>query len=325
MSKPSKKKSLTLAGASLIIPVQAISNEGNTLYGVPDSLKESVELNESSNTLRIKVKDSQFSDIESQIDALILRLYEDPDFASDFSLNKSDIYRKMGINEKQVESDPNIKLLELISLPEFRSATQRQDFEQLLYIMIDNGLIGKDDFSSLENKYTSFLQENKSTYEELFNKNGLSNLSQMPGNLDPQACVTCISFAAVAVNVAAATNVVAAVVAVVYAAVYVWGSPCDGAPESLEDNNRFGSVALTDKNIANNTSTALNAAHLAGMNGFEKYIYRDLAKLEIKAFYNAAFNIGLIENEETLALIIEGALREVDSSIEVSKHIEKCQ
>ncbi|NOU53144.1 hypothetical protein HG263_21830 [Pseudoalteromonas sp. JBTF-M23] len=324
MSKNLKKTPLALAGASLIIPIQAISKEGNTLYGTSDSLKESVELNEVKNTLRIKIKDTKFSDIENKINTLIKRLYEDSDFSSYFSANKSEVYEELGINEKQIQSDPNIKVLELITLPEFKSATQRQDFEQLIFIMIDNGLIGKDDFSSLEKKYANFLSDNKSKYKEIFNENGLTNLSEVPNNIDPQICVTCISFAAVAVNVAAATNVVAAVVAAVYAAVYLWG--CDSNPysEGVDVSKIFGSVALTDKNIATNKDAAMNAALLGGFNGFENYIYRDLAKIEIKAFYNAAYNIGLIENEDTLSLIIDSAIAEIDASIESSNYAPQC-
>ncbi|OHU90194.1 MULTISPECIES: hypothetical protein [Pseudoalteromonas] len=281
-----------------------------------------MELNESSKTLRIKIKDTQFSETEGKINTLIKRLYEDADFSSYFSANKSDIYKELGINEEQIQLDPNIKVLELIALPEFRNATHRQDFEQLIYIMMDSGLLGKDDFSSLEKKYANFLNDNKSSYKEIFDNNGLANFSKVPNSIEPQACVTCISFAAVAVNIAVATNVVAAVVAAVYAAVSVWGGGGGYQPhsETIGDNNKFGSVALTDRNIATNKNAAMSAAYLAGFNGFENYIYRDLAKTEIKAFYHAAYNVGLIENEETLSLIIESAIAEIDSSIERSTY-----
>lgn len=276
-------------------------------------------------------------------------MYSDANYAEQFQYIKDDIYKSLGVDADEIQSDPNIQLLELISDPEFRRVTEERDYEQLIQILVDKKLLNSDDINNISTKYESHISNNMERYQDVFSgKDGLNKID--PNfSVEPQ-CVTCISFAGVAVNIAAATNVIAAVVVAVYTAAWVWGGGGGGdigadggggfvgadvgaggfvstggaciphkgqgcpVPDELPITKEkpFGAVALTDQKIADTKKVVSNAAFIAGFPDISDHIYRDLAKTEIEAFYLAAFNLGLIDSEERKDAIIRQAKLEIE-------------
>lgn len=295
---------------SLSIPVQAVSDNVEGLYGVPDSLHNEVIVTNESNMTRFYLDMESLSELDKKISSHIEKMYSDEDYASEFVNDKSVIYADLGINQASVDNDFNVRLLEIISIPEFRIATKEKDYDSLVQILVDYGLLNRDDFSKTSAKYLNVMSENKDKYVSAFEEYRLNDLLEESKVITPQ-CVTCISFAGVAVNVAAATNVIAAVVAAVYAAVYAWGGCMSPGDPNIDEDKPFGKIALTDNDINERKNLAKSASKVAGFDGIFDYIYHDLAMTEIKAFYTAAYTLGLIDTEEQLNAIVKGAESEI--------------
>ncbi|WP_415776372.1 hypothetical protein ACMYQ1_10425 [Shewanella oncorhynchi] len=300
--------------AALTIPVRSIAAEGDSLYGKPDSLNETVGIYKEESLTRLYIGFSSLSDIDKSISEHVVKMYTDESYANDFMYNKSEIYSSLGVNINDVENDPNLKLLEIVSLQSFRRATLERDYLTIVQIMIDFGLLQKDDFSTITNKYAELLEYNKDYYKKELSDQLVSPTSFVANSeyvIRPR-CTTCVSFVAVAVNAVAATNVALAVIAVVYAGIHIWGPVEPADPNLIGIADKFGSIALMDKEIYKNKAIAKNVATIAGFDGIDDYIYRDLAKAEVSAFYVAAYTVGLIPNKDLLDEIINMAILEIN-------------
>lgn len=307
-----KKLPLAILGtAALSIPVKAIAHDSDGLYGTPDSLSEQPPKIEESSLIRLPVNTEKNLAISNHIQ----RMYSDPEYAQDYIYNKEEILKEMGISLSEIDTNPSVKFLEVVSDPRFREASSTRDYDNFVQLLVDYNLVNADDFSKLVPQYQFYIEQNKSEYEKLFLTNNLSSVRLGKEGDYTQACVTCISFAAVAVNAVAATNVAVAVILVVYAGTYVWGYQ---DPYSLPNNpdvrdSEFGKVALSNTTIANNKGVAFSVAQASGVPNLSNYIYKDIAKSELRAFYTAAYNLGLIDNEDNLDYIIQSAINELDT------------
>lgn len=246
----------------------------------------------------------------------IQRMYLDSEYAHDYIYNKEAVLKGMGISLSEVDTNPSIKFLEVISDPRFRAASIARDYDNIIQLLVDYNLVNADDFSKLVPQYQFYIEQNKEEYEKLFLANDLSSVTLGKDDYYTQACVTCVSFAAVAVNAVAATNVAVAAILAVYAGIYLWGP--NPQPNSLPNyldsqEGEFGKIALSNEKIANNKWIAYSLAQASGVPNLNNYIYKDIAITELRAFFTAAYNLGLINNEDNLNYIIQSAINELDN------------
>ncbi|MGL5469001.1 MAG: hypothetical protein ACRDCT_12590 [Shewanella sp.] len=106
----------------------------------------------------------------------IQRMYLDSEYAHDYIYNKEAILKGMGISLSEVDTNPSIKFLEVISDPRFRAASIARDYDNIIQLLVDYNLVNADDFSKLVPQYQFYIEQNKEEYEKLFLANDLSSV-----------------------------------------------------------------------------------------------------------------------------------------------------
>ena len=340
-----KRDSLIISAIALnVLPTKAIDADNSRLYGSPDSLLENTEAHSEESLMRLPYNHEVLSDETSRrldfVENLFKKALNNQEYAEYYLNNKYSILEKYGIDYSNVNDDEAIRLVEVIISKDFVDASFNRDYKKLLEILNSHGFIGSNSIDFSKDIYSKVIKEDREFYKKQLAeiKSGIhterstqvfSLSNGNPTSNRDELCVTCISIAAVAVNVAAATNIVAVVVALISVGVSILGpenpelnADCFIDPNSLNceisknnKSNNFGIVALNDESIKRNQNLAVTTAIMSGVESLYLDIQLDLAYSELRAFYEAAFEAGLISTFEDKEEIISLAKSELRKQI----------
>ncbi|RJF32542.1 hypothetical protein [Pseudoalteromonas gelatinilytica] len=290
-----KKHKKIIGGlAAISIPVSAIDNDGNGLYGSPDSIREKISTHEVNKKINLSLKgDLELNNLEKKISTHIERMLKDIDYANNFQFIRDDFYNELGIDPNDL--DENVKLIELWSSHDFRVALKEKDYDFLILKLMDNNLIDKDDFAALK---TSF-EESLFAMQSGCSEEDMNKVYALLQNDKPDF----ISFVILLVNVAVGTNLVAGVVAALAVAVATAVEvTVRGGPDPINvdtSSNVITNIYLdigATSNVGGGASAGVGGGHFIylDIHGFDPHNKFEPSKLSSIAVAISGSNIAAI-------------------------------
>ncbi|RZM80323.1 hypothetical protein C3B51_12230 [Pseudoalteromonas rubra] len=315
------KKAKFLASIIPTVAVTGVQADEGRLYGEPTSLKTTAEAKQvyQQNKLRLGFSPEQKNEV-AQISELGNKILLDEASRQAFLTDEEHFFSSKGLDYASIKNLDSVRALRLFAQDNFRMAMVNRDYRNVLIELQAHGFLGADDLTRLKDNFKVVFSQDHSIREALIkdvrilqdNKLSLNDslsLLSSTSEITPSYFCTAFSFCLAVANAAAVSNAFAVAVAVAWCGVKAWGCQLPGP--GVEEGLYVGKLALSDDNIRDNKEFAYRLANNIGSEQLMKEVSLDIVKAEIFAYYDAAYEVGLIATEEDRDLLVRGIFEHI--------------